>query len=184
MKERMKTRAQQVRERDRRVLTWSLIVAGILHAGAFVYWSGLRAAPPPGGGVGMVPDSSVQEPDTRLELHFGPPTIFGADGAPSREPPDRFLEVDRLVHLSGCAARVVDLAMPVRGSARLTVNGSGRVDDASLVRSTGDDCGDAAVRRVASALLYHWLPNDRYTAPVNLIQSVTIVEAHRRASQP
>ena len=41
----------------------------------------------------------------------------------------------------------------------------------------GDACGDQVIETVAGDLLYHWLPSERFPAPVDLIQPVTLTQA-------
>lgn len=48
-----------------------------------------------------------------------------------------------------------------------------------LTRSTGDRCGDEILTEMADALVYHWLPTERFPAPVDLLQPVTVIGARR-----
>lgn len=72
-----------------------------------------------------------------------------------------------------CLGREIPPAAPGLGEIRLTVNAEGRIDAASLSRSTGDPCWDQVATRVAGDLWYHWLPGDR-AAPLVVLQPVTV----------
>jgi hypothetical protein len=75
-----------------------------------------------------------------------------------------------------CADLVPTGREPMSGLVRLRVPVDGRVDRVQLTQSTGDDCGDRVILAVADALLYRWLPNDQFPAPVDLIQPITLRE--------
>lgn len=112
-----------------------------------------------------------------LDLFFGPPAITNARGGFSVEPPERVLEVDRLVFLPGtCRAIIRGSGDVARGSVRLKVNGTGRVDVLGVELSTGFPCGDATLTRVAGDLWYRWLPTEEFPAPVELVQPLSFAE--------
>lgn len=112
-----------------------------------------------------------------LDLFFGPPAITDAAGGFSVEPPERVLEVDRLVYLPGtCRAIIRGSGDVARGSVRLRVNAMGRVDVLGVERSTGFLCGDATLTRVAGDLWYRWLPTEEFPAPVELVQPLSFAE--------
>jgi hypothetical protein len=65
---------------------------------------------------------------------------------------------------------------PLRGYVRLQVLASGRTLVAGIDESTGDRCADRVILDLARDLLYRWIPNERFPAPVQLIQPVTLIE--------
>lgn len=159
---------------NRRLLT-GLAIAVALHVMAFgfVRWSST--------GPGWSPDrdlvvlESNSWTGTPVDVFFGPPKIFRADGATSEEPPDRVLEAARLLGMPPtCMSREIPPRGPGSGQVRLTVNANGRIDAVSLDQSTGDSCWDAVAMRVAGDLWYQWLPNARFPAPVELLQPITV----------
>ena len=170
----MKTRYAQLRQRDRRVLLWSIAVAAILHVAAFVLWPAFQVEPWALRNVGVSPGSSGTGAGAEFDLFFGPPDIFEVDGSLSREAPDRFLEVDRIVRVSSDCSE--EGRAPASGKVGLTLSASGRVHTVELVESTGGRCGDEVIVAVASDLLYRWLPSERFPAPVRLIQPITVSE--------
>ena len=172
MSDRIKRRKKA--ERRLYVLCWSL--AAVLHVGLFVVLRQTRIT---------VEDreyniESVEITDRKpipLDLFFGPPAITNATGGYSVEPPERVLEVDRLVYLPGtCRAIIRGTGDVARGSVRLKVNGTGRVDVLGVERSTGFPCGDATLTRVAGDLWYRWLPSEEFPAPVELVQPLSFAE--------
>lgn len=173
-----RTRSEELRERNRRVLLWSLGVASVLHVAAFVLWPEYTVEPL------TAPDAKLETlGDTGgialyVEVTFGPPEIFERDGTISVDSPRRQLEAARVLRLPQECARLTDPeALPYRGSVRLGLGTEGRAEAGGIVASTGDACADQVIRTVADALWYRWLPNERFPAPVDLIQPVTLVEA-------
>lgn len=171
----MESRAAQLRDRHRRIFGWSLFAAVVLHVAVFVLSPTFRTELLDG------PDAELRTTDASTEvpffvdLLFGPPTISAPDGSLWTEPPDRVLQADHGVRLpAGCTELE---GMPLHGTVRLRVRASGRVDRATLTESTGSRCGDEVVAMVATDLWYQWLPNDRFPAPVELTQPVTVTEA-------
>ena len=176
----MKTRSAKLRERDRRVLAWSLAIAAVLHVAVFLLWPEFEVEPLPGADISVAPSGRGDDLGIYVDLFFGPPDLFEADGSFTREPPDRFLEADRILRLSTVCAELVEGApTPVHGRVRMVLNASGRADTAEVARSTGDQCGDEMMLAVANDLIYRWLPSDRFPAPVHLIQPITIAAAQR-----
>jgi hypothetical protein len=174
----MKTRAQELRERDRRVLRWSLGAAVLIHVAAFVLWPGFRVEDLPDAGEDMKAMHGVEGTPTYVDVVFGPPRIFGPDGTVATEPPTRVLAAERILRLpTECDNLEEPGRTPVEGQVRLKVVASGRTAVAGLEQSTGDACADEVLFTVAQALLYRWLPNDRFPAPVDLIQPVTLTSA-------
>ena len=110
-----------------------------------------------------------------VDVFFGPPRIFEPDGTLSVESPDRVLEAARAIRPPlACPASVRVARTPGSGSVRLTVNASGRIDAVTLDESTGDACWDVVATRVAADLWYRWLPSERFPAPVELLQPLTV----------
>ena len=130
--------------------------------------------------VTWTPDQSAIEIEgdpwtgTRIEVLFGPPKILSPDGELVQEPPDRILEAMRVMQVPPlCLGRAVPPAAPGFGEIRLTVNASGRIDEAALSSSTGDACWDQVAVRVAGDLWYRWLPGE-LEAPLQVVQPITV----------
>ena len=175
----MTTKGDEIRARERRVLAWSLAIAVFLHIAVLVLWPALRVGPL---GASVTPGAieGNGSGDTYLELLFGAPEIYGPDGSASAEPPTRVLEADRKIKLPSSCTRLLEVGRtPTTGDVWLRVNDSGRVDTVEVVGSTGDLCADGVIMRVAGDLWYRWLPSERFPAPVELIQPVTVTEARR-----
>lgn len=127
--------------------------------------------------IRLGPSGGSFEIPVLLALHFGPPTLTAPDGTAHREPPERVLDVERLVAFpEECAPFQGNGASALHGSVRLRVNPSGRTKVVDTEVSTGNPCGDEVMQIVAEALWYHWLPNDRYPAPVDVEQPITMAE--------
>lgn len=191
----MKTRSQELREKHRRVLAWGFIVAGLVHVGvlfalpspqddASAFSDGNRT---PGGGGEAASDPGLEavggEADVAIYVRvlFGPPDIFDQDGNLVRKPEDRELGTARMVRLpSGCG----DLGplLPAEGRVQIRAWGSGHTDIIDLIEGTGSECGDQIITAVSDALWYRWLPNERFPAPVDLIQPVRLIEAGNERS--
>jgi hypothetical protein len=123
------------------------------------------------------PGAGVAVP-TLVTLRFGPPTMTDPDGSTSTEPPERVLAVDRLVLFpEHCAPFTTVTDTLLEGEVRLLVNPSGRTNVMGVTRTTGNACGDEVLTIVADALRYHWLPNNRFAAPVDLTQPILMTEA-------
>lgn len=174
----MESRNEQLRRSGRRVFMASCFVAALVHAAVFAFAPDFQ-----------VDDSIVSRTEAPREgpsvsgwrfvdVTFGPPAILLPDGTISREPPDRVLEA-RYVDIGGiqvsrsCAGRRDEWSEPVSAQVRLTVTNTGRVSQAALLASTGEPCKDEIMRAIAGSVWYHWLPGDRFEAPVELIQPMT-----------
>lgn len=172
------SRSNELRRRDRRVFRVSLGIAVVLHVAALglIGWS--RVAPT------WRPDSEAvrleEDPwtGTPVAVFFGPPKIVEPDGTLSEEPADRILEAVRVLGMPPiCMGREIATAAPGLGEVRLTVNARGRIDAVTLTRSTGDACWDQVATRVAGDLWYRWLPDERFPAPLELLQPLTVALA-------
>jgi hypothetical protein len=174
----MKTRAERLRDKHRKIMLWSLAMAVVLHIALFALSPTFRTEPLNAPDLQLAPPIPAQGTLGLVDILFGPPTIHRPDGSTWTEPPDRFLEAERLVQLPpDCEALGHPDQEPLTGKIRLRVYSSGRVSVLELEGNTGDPCGDRALTDVASALLYHWLPNERFPAPVEVTQPVEIVAA-------
>lgn len=172
------TRSTELREENRRVFAWSLGIAVLAHVAVLAFSPTFRAELITGSDIELESVSEGGSTRVAVDVFFGPPDIFEANGTLSRESPDRVLEAKRALGLPAeCAALDHKGQTPAHGQVRLTLNASGRVDAAELVESTGDPCGDESMVAVANALWYHWLPSDRFPALVELIQPITIALA-------
>lgn len=115
---------------------------------------------------------------TPVNVFFGPPKIYESDGTIAEEPASRILEAARLLQMPPeCLSREIAPSAPGFGQVRLTVNSSGRIDAVVLEQSTGDLCWDKVAMRVAGDLWYRWLPSERFPAPLELIQPITVALA-------
>jgi hypothetical protein len=171
----MTSRAEQLRAHHRRVLAWSLGAAAVVHVAVFAITPAFRAKPLGGSDVPLEPGHPVGANAT-VDVHFGPPLVLLPDGEAWQEPPDRVLEAQRDVALPpGCTGLAEPGRTPLRGRVALRVRPSGLVDVVGLPGQTGDPCADQVAKTVAGALRYHWLPNDRFAAPVELVQPITLV---------
>ena len=175
----MTTRSEVLRKRNRKVLAWSMAIAVVVHVAAFLlvpsFGGELRMADSPPGGEEV--NLMIRNP-TFVDVTFGPPDIFDADGAVWKEPADRVLQADRILSLpTQCEALSREGRVPALGRVRLRVNASGRVNVMGLAEGTGDPCADEVITTVAADLWYRWLPNERFAAPVDLIQPITLEEA-------
>ena len=171
----MKSRSEQLRERHRRVFQWSLGVAILLHGALFAFLQ-FRGEPLAASEEGeeIAEGSPGEGRPFYVEVVFGPPEITRPDGELVRE--DRRLEASRTVLLPpACGVLAQTREGEPHGRVRLRVSRSGRADVVGVTESTGSACGDEVVRMMAGALWYHWLPSERFPAPVDLIQPVTLL---------
>lgn len=173
----MGERIARRRRAERKVFAWGWSVAGVLHIIVFLSWRETREVRVTEPNPDFETVEILDREPIPLDLFFGPPAIRNAAGGISIEPPERYLEVDRLVYLpSDCEALVRGSGAVVRGSVRLAVNEAGRTDVRGIFRSTGHRCADAVLQRIAGDLRYRWLPNDEFPAPVELIQPLSFTE--------
>ena len=171
----MISRSTELRKRDRRVFRASFGIAILLHVAALGLVAWPRTGPewrPGGETIQLEVDAWTGTP---IDVFFGPPKIYEADGTIAEEPPDRILEAVRVLQMPPeCLAREIAPTAPGSGQVRLTVNSSGRIDAVALDQSTGDPCWDRVATRVAGDLWYQWLPSDRFPAPLELLQPMTV----------
>lgn len=171
----MTSRSTELRRSERRVYRVSLGIAFVVHGAAFglVAWS--HAGPQWSPGQDSVQLEEGSWTGTPVDVFFGPTRILESDGTLAEEPPDHILEAARILHMPPeCLAREIPPSAPGSGQVRLTVNSSGRIDAAALDQSTGDSCWDLVAVRVARDLWYHWLPNEQFPAPLEVLQPVTV----------
>jgi len=172
----VESRAAELRRRDGRVLRWSLAAAALVHVAAFVLWPSFRIEPFPGLSEATAQDGGGEGTPIWVEAVFGPPEISLGDGRVHRE--DRQLEASRVLLLPPeCSVLGQGDGSRPHGRVHLRVWKSGRTDVLAITESTGSDCGDEVISAMAGALWYRWLPNDRFQAPVDLVQPVTLVPA-------
>ena len=171
----MSHRIDRRRRADRRLFIGCWVLAGLLHVVLFLVVPVRDALARPGLSLELA--EAPAPGATLLDLYFGPPAISGSSGRVSVEPPERFLETERLVHVpAACRAVIRSSGNDIRGSVRLRVKVTGRVDVTGVVRSSGIRCADDLLERVAGDLLYHWLPSEDFPAPVELTQPMRLSE--------
>ncbi len=176
----METRSAELRRRHRRVLRWSFGIAVLFHAVVLIFVPWYRAEPLAGGGTELVGPRVPAWGSVAVDAFFGPPAIVRADGAAAREPDTRVLRASRLVPPpAGCEAHDWLAREEAGGEVRLEVDATGRVSSVEVTAGTGDRCWDEVLRGLASDLLYRWLPSERFPAPVELYQPLTLTPARR-----
>jgi len=174
----MGTRGTELRRRDRRVILWSLAIAAVVHAAVFLLWPTMQIEPLAVEETLVEAGGEIVGIMVAVDVTFGPPMIFEADGSVTLEPPDRVLQADRILGLpTECEALLERDRTPAQGLVRLQVVASGHTIVGGLEESTGDECADEVILTVANDLLYRWIPSDRFPAPVDLLQPVTLTEA-------
>ncbi|MDE2983035.1 MAG: hypothetical protein OXU74_17730 [Gemmatimonadota bacterium] len=173
----MSHRIDRRRKADRRLFIGCWVLAGLLHVVLFLVVPGFGRDGLARPGLSLELAETPAPGATLLDLFFGPPAISGPSGRVSVEPPERFLETERLVHVpAACLAVIRSSGNDIRGSVRLRVKVTGRVDVTGVVRSSGIRCADDLLERVAGDLLYHWLPSGDFPAPVQLTQPMRLSE--------
>lgn len=174
----MRTRSQELRERYRRILAWSLVAAVAAHVAVFVLAPRFRAGPLGSADLDVDTIGVAGGANAFVDVLFGPPSVRESDGRTWTAPDDRILPAERGVRLERqCLALLRPDRTPLHGRVQLRVKASGRVDVLALPGSTGDPCGDRILEDVAGDLWYHWLPSARFPAPVDVVQPVTLIAA-------
>jgi hypothetical protein len=169
------TRSEELRRQYRRVFRWSFAIAVLVHALVLFYGPWFRAEPMSSTTTELVDRASPGRGGIPIDVFFGPPAIADRTGLLSREPSMRVLSASRLVPPPyACTSNDWLARGEAVGEVRLTVNETGRIDAVNLTESTGDRCWDVVMQGLASDLLYRWLPNDRFGAPVEVYQPVTL----------
>lgn len=172
----MRSRAEELRKQHRKVLAWALAAAAVFHVGLFLLHPGLRSE------ATWTANARLEGVDAvggaAVDVRFGPPRITAPDGTVVQEPPERRLQVVRLMRLpANCDVLHQTPELLVRGSVRIRVDPGGYAKAVEVAESTGHACADQVIMRLAGDLQYHWLPSERFPAPVDLVQPVTLVEA-------
>lgn len=164
-----------LRQRHNRILRWSLAGAALLHVLVLylVAWDRpthvfardtelVEIGDP---GLGGVP----------VRVLFAPPAITAGPDSVWQEPAGRVLSSEIAVALPpGCV--LADLGPTGMGSGvvRLAVSETGHADAVEVVETSGSWCWDGMLGKVAGSLLYRWLPSERFPAPVDVLQPVTV----------
>lgn len=168
----------KLRAKHRKVFGISIGLAVLLHAAVFLLSPTFRVGQMGSLDSGRDSDNPgpIREPRVFTVL-FGPPTIIDQDGQRWPETSDRFLEAVRVTELPlECADQGAVHIGEHHGSVRLTVNERGYAAAVEMIESSGSPCGDRLLRSTAGALRYHWLPDDRFAAPIDLVQPLTLTE--------
>jgi len=171
----MRSRADELRRQHRKVLGWALAAAVAIHLVIFLLLPGLRTDASWVASTELEGVPAIGE--AMVDVRFGPPLITTPDGTLVQEPPERRLQVVRLTRLpADCDVLGQAPERLIRGSVKLRVDPGGYAKAAELATSTGHRCADAMIVDIAGDLQYHWLPSERFPAPVELVQPVTLVE--------
>ncbi len=174
----MSRRSEERRKRERRVLGWSLGVAALVHVVVFAVAPPMQVEPMVGTDVELDTTGAPGGANAMVRVFFGPPTVILAERERWTAPSERVLSAEREVRLEeACLTLAGDGRTPVAGQVGLRIRASGRVDLLGLEASSGDPCADRILTEVAGDLWYHWLPNERFGAPVQVIQPVTLMAA-------
>lgn len=168
------TRSEYLRQRNRRIFRWSLVAAAVAHAVLFLTW---RWSDSPGDPARTGPRPTLfgeLEAPSVVQVVFGPTSIRKGN-AWHAEPEEHTLSAELMTRLPGECVSFQWLGGDVlRASVDLTVDSAGYAHVRSVSASTGHECGDAVASRSAGALRYHWLPDARFPAPVEVRQPVII----------
>jgi hypothetical protein len=178
----MESRSSELRRRNRRIFGLSMVVAVAVHAAIFLASPTFRADPMWEDAVKTRVPAEAEDPTATMwfvDVLFGPPQIVADDGSRWQEPPERTLEarefnVGDLRLTTGCARQPRAVLVPAEAEVALRLNASGRVVWARVERGSGDPCRDEMVVRIANRLWYHWIPNNRFRAPVELVQPMRV----------
>lgn len=175
----VKTRTEQLKAQHRKIFVRSLALAVVVHIAVFVFSPTFRANLPFGSALEDLGPLLPSEAPIFVEALFGPPTITGTDGGRWTEPPDRVLEARRGIEIPReCVGQDWVRGSVATAEVKLRVRPSGLVNVLGLARSSGNECFDEVLVRLAGALHYHWLPNGRFPAPVELVQPVSLTEVN------
>lgn len=172
----MSTRSEQLRRQHRRILGWSLGVAVVAHILVFVLSPTFRTQPLMGADTELDTLGLAAGANAVADLLFRAPILQLADDSSRATPAERTLETQREVRVPERCLYLTDGSRaPVVSHIRLRVRASGRVDVLGIERTSGDACADDILREAAGALWYHWLPSERFPAPLELDQPVMLV---------
>lgn len=174
------SRSQRLRRRNRAIFGWSLAVAALIHVALFLVVPDIRTDLMDFASSRLVDGVQELEDVRWVDVRFGPPVIFLADGELRREPPERVLDVQRvdvggLMTDRACEWTVFAEGETVAGSVRVRVGAGGRVQYQALEESFGNGCVDEVMVAVAEKLWYQWLPDDGAPPPVELVQPMWAV---------
>ena len=171
----MTTRSAELRRRHRKIFGWSLAIAIAAHALVLFFGPWFRADSLSGSGTELLGEGSAPLDGLAVNVIFHPPAIVDGSGSRSQEPDWRVLSASRLIPAPPSCQRhdwfTNDFA---KGEVRLVVGASGRPDSVSVSETSTDRCWDGVMLGLASDLRYRWLPSDRFPAPVELFQPVTL----------
>lgn len=168
--------------RQRRIIGVSIGIAVVAHLVFFAVAPHVRFSVTADRTFGEAAMARLVLGDLAVDLRFGPPRILLPDGSRVEEPPERFLDAPSMALgvlevNPACADRFRPGLPAFEGEVRLQVGRDGRVTVTGLEAHTGDRCADAALIAAAQSLRYHWLPNERHVAPVDLIQPLRVSAA-------
>jgi hypothetical protein len=176
------SRSTRLKRQGRWSLFAGLVLAAVVHATVLLFSPSFEAERHVREfGFGSEPDS-VGVTWRFLEVEFHPPQIELLDGSLWQEPPERFLHAEVVdignIQLSRpCQRTEIDWERPRVGTVSVEVTASGRVASADVHRSSGDSCVDEVLVAIAASVWYQWLPNDRFSAPVRVVQPIHAVRA-------
>jgi len=172
------SRSQRLRRRDRKVFYWSLVAAVAIHVAVVLLVPTFHPESVPVPEAETEPGRPVLARPILVQAVFGPPTLAGPEEHSWTEPPERVLDAQRLVLLEGsCMALARNNGPAVRGELRLHVGWAGHARVLHVTESTGYACSDEVLKELGGALRYHWLPNERFPAPLELDQPIQLMEA-------
>lgn len=179
----MSTRSEELRRRGRRIFWYSMLAAVAVHVLIFAGSPDFETQPLPDRRGDVIESEPGGATGTRfVDVFFGPPAIRDAEGVLRKEPPDRVLEA-RAVDFDGlrlsfdCRERTMDEMVPVTGHVRLSLDAAGSVTEERIEEGSGDPCRDQVLTGIAAKVTYEWLPDDRFPAPVELVQPMRVVPA-------
>ena len=177
----MTTRSEELRQRDRRVLLVSLLVAAVLHAAVLFLVPATQVPVLVTSGDSLVLEEGRALFSAWDSVHafFGPPEIRFSDGSTRPEPSDRVLDAGNVSVASiglpdSCRGRAAASVVPVSARVGVHLDHRGLVDGARIIDGTGDGCRDGLLVAVASSVWYQWIPSDRIPAPVDLVQPISL----------